>query len=579
MCGIFALVTSDNHAPEITFKGLSDIEYRGYDSWGLAFSVDGILTTIKQTGFLPKVLALPSSNISLGHTRWATHGGVTKENSHPHGDCKNELVMVHNGIAENYLDLKKHLKKHIFISETDSEIIIHSIEEEYAKFKDLRKSVAIVFNKLEGLNAIVVSDGIQIIACKKGSPLILGKLKDGFALASDPNALLPLTNQLIFIEDEQMVVLNKELHLYWAKNLKNIKPEFTKVTWDYTSSNLQNYTHFMEKEINETPKIIETIIKNSDVAEIIARKIKTAFGTYFIGCGTAAYACLAGTYLFSKFAKKHVNFSIGSEFNYIEDYLTSKSLVIAVSQSGETIDTIEPVNSAKLKKAKIVAMTNTLGSTLYRTADYKLLLNAGVEKAVASTKAFIAMLSEMILLSFMVSGKKKTGIEILKKSALEIKSILKRGKELDKLINFISKQDHIFCLGRGLSYPIALEAALKIKETSYVHAEGYAAGELKHGPLALIAKSTPVIVFVPNDETKDGILANAKEVQARGGYVVGVGSENNPVFDFFFKVKDCGASSIIPHTVFAQLLAYKLAIKRGLNPDKPRNLAKSVVVR
>ncbi|MFA5933270.1 MAG: glutamine--fructose-6-phosphate transaminase (isomerizing) [Microgenomates group bacterium] len=579
MCGIFALIDSGNHAPQTAFKGLSDIEYRGYDSWGISYPLDGLFQTVKEIGFLPKVLLLPCSNISLGHTRWATHGGVTEANAHPHSDCKNELVMVHNGIVENYLELKKGLKKHTFKSETDSEVIIHLIEEEFKKTKNLVKSVAKIFNILEGLNAIVVSDGTQIIACKKGSPLVLGKLKEGYALASDPNALLSLTDKLIFIEDGQMVVLNGKLKIMEVKNLKEIEPKFTKVVWDYASSTLNNYKYFMEKETNEQPKVIETILKNSKVLEEIATEIRKAYGTYFIGCGTAAYACLAGTYLFSKFAKKHVNFSIGSEFNYIEHALTPKSLVVAVSQSGETIDTIEPVNAAKAKKCKIVAMTNTLGSTLYRNADYKLLLNAGVEKAVASTKAFIAMLSEMILLTFMVAGKKQTGIEILEKSAIEIKSILKHEKNLEVLVKVIAKQDHIFCLGRGLSYPIALEAALKIKETTYVHAEGYAGGELKHGPLALISKGTPVIVFVPNDETKDGILANAKEVQARGAYVIGVGPENNPVFDFYFKVKDCGASSIIPHTVFAQILAYKLALKKGLNPDKPRNLAKSVVVR
>jgi len=581
MCGIFALIDSGNQAPQTAFKGLSDIEYRGYDSWGIAYwKVDDRKWKIeKETGFLPKNISLPCSIISLGHTRWATHGGVTKDNAHPHADCKNELVMVHNGIVENYLELKKTLRKHSFKSETDSEVVIHLIEEEFQKSKDLVKSVAKIFNILEGLNAIVVSDGIQIIACKKGSPLVLGKLKTGFALASDPNALLSLTDKLIFIEDNQMVVLNGELKLMNVKNLKEIEPKFTKVVWDYASSALNNYKYFMEKEINEQPKVIETILKNSKTSEEIAKEIRKAYGTYFIGCGTAAYACLAGTYLFSKFAKKHVNFSIGSEFNYIEHALTPKSLVVAVSQSGETIDTIEPVNAAKAKKCKIVAMTNTLGSTLYRNADYKLLLNAGVEKAVASTKAFTAMLSEMILLTFMVSGCKQIGIDILKKSAEETKGIIRREKDLDPLVKIIAKENHIFCLGRGLSYPIALESALKIKEITYMHAEGYAGGELKHGPLALISKGTPVIVFVPSDETKDGILANAKEVQARGAYVIGVGPENNPVFDFYFKVKDCGASSIIPHTVFAQIFAYKLALKKGLNPDKPRNLAKSVVVR
>ncbi len=578
MCGIFGYVGKKNNAPQIVFSGLIDIEYRGYDSWGVAYWKvdDGRWKLEKKIGFLPSSFQFPASNISIGHTRWATHGGVTVENAHPHSSCDNKLVLIHNGIVENYLELKKSLKNHNLKSETDSEVIIHLIEQEKGS---LREAVAKVFNKLEGLSAIVVSDGKEIIACKIGSPLVVGQTSDGFLVASDPNALLPLTNKLIFLEDGQMVVLNSKLKLYEVEDLNEIEAEFSLIEWEYSKADMEKFPHFMLKEIYEQPKVLYNQIQSLDSVEKIVEEIKSAHGTYFIGCGSASYTCLLGEYAFSKIAKKHVNFSIGSEFNYTEDFLTNKSLLIAVSQSGETIDVVEPVAHAKQRGAKIVALTNTLGSTLYRTVDLKHLLNAGPEKAVASTKAVIAMVANMLLYAYGVAGKLDLGVKVVEDSAKEIEEIIKRQEEIKILTKKIYRSKHIFVLGRGLSYPVALEATLKIKETSYIHAEGFASGELKHGCIALIDKGTPVIVFVPNDETKSAILANAEEVKARGAFVIGVGVEKGEVFDYFFKVKDVGASSVLPHIVFAQFLGYFLATKLGLNPDKPRNLAKSVTVK
>ncbi|MCL4420031.1 SIS domain-containing protein, partial [Patescibacteria group bacterium] len=354
---------------------------------------------------------------------------------------------------------------------------------------------------------------------------------------------------------------------------------FIKVDWEYNKAALFKHKYFLEKEIYEQPKVLRAIVDNGHELEKIAGFIKKSFGTYLIACGSASYSCLLGTYLFSKIAKRHVNFAVGSEFNYIQDYLTDKSLLIAVSQSGESIDVIEPVTSAKQKGTKIVGLVNVLGSSLYRIADYPVLLQAGPEKAVCSTKALIAMFANMVILSYCLVGKRKEAEKIVLDSASEIESIIRRKKEIEKLAEKLYKSGHIFILGRGLSYPVALEAALKIVENSYIHAQGFAAGELKHGVISLIEKDTPVIVYVPNDETKEAILANAMEVEARGAYVIGVGFENNPVFDYFFEVKDTGVSSVIPHTVFAQFLSYYLALKLGRNPDKPRNLAKSVTVR
>ena len=599
MCGIFGLIGNSDDAPSKTFKGLADIEYRGYDSWGIASwklaakgeprqrRETGNWKIDKKIGFLPSSIKPLTSSIAIGHTRWATHGGVTEANAHPHVDCSGKLVIVHNGIVENYLELKKTLKNHKFKSETDTEVIIHLIEEEYGKSKNLTKAVSAVFKKLNGLNAIVVSDGKEIVVCKIGSPLVVGVANGEFLVASDPNAILPHTKKLLFLEDGQLVVLYQGVKLYHLQGdlgrhpgrLKKIKPKFTEVTWDYSQAKLDQYPHYLLKEIHEQPAVLRAISQNVEETEKISRLIKKAYGTFLIACGSASYSCLLGVYLFSKFAKKHVNFSIGSEFNYIQDYLTPKSLLIAVSQSGESIDTLEPVMAAKKKGVKIIGLVNVLGSTLYRLADYPILLNAGVEKAVCSTKALTAMFAYMVLLSYCLVGKRNEAEKIILESAREIESIIERKEEIKKLAKKISKKEHMFFLGRGVSYPVALEATLKIKENTYIHAEGFAGGELKHGVISLIEKDIPVIVFVPDDETKDAMLANAMEVSARGAFVIGIGPENNPVFDYYFKVKDVGASSVIPHPVFAQLLSYYLALELGRNPDKPRNLAKSVVVR
>lgn len=579
MCGIFGLIDKKNDAAKIVFKGLSDIEYRGYDSWGISFLERNRLKVIKKIGFLPKKLDLPKSNLAIGHTRWATHGAVTDANAHPHQDCTNFLSLVHNGIVENFQELKKKLKSHKFRSETDSEIIVHLIEEEYKKTKDLAESTSKIYKLLEGLNAIVVTNGKIIVAVKNGSSLVVGKTISGYAVASDSNALLPLTKKLIFLEDNQLAVLSDQIGLYDALTLDKLGEKFTDVEWDYSQADLKHFKHFMLKEIYEQPKVLRVSLQNIDQIKILSQSIKKAFGTFFIGCGTASYACLAGVYLFSKVAKKHVNFSIGSEFNYIEGYLKKNSLLIAISQSGETIDIVEPVSNLKKKGVKIASITNSQGSTLYRLGHLKLLLGAGPEKAVVSTKAFLSMLAHVILLSFSLSNRSDEGIKIIEESAKEVELILKHKRRIMNIAEKLKAKKHIFCLGRGLSYPIALESALKIKETSYVHAEGFASGELKHGSLALIEKGTPVIVFSPDDETKQAVLANAMEVKARGGFVIGVSSKPSKAFDFYFKINDVGASSIIPNVVFAQLLAYFLSVKNNINPDKPRNLAKSVVVR
>lgn len=587
MCGIFGYVGKREDSANIILEGLKLLEYRGYDSWGIAVKKGKKLVLEKHVGKIGDAkINLPDSVLGIGHTRWATHGGVTINNSHPHLDCLSTIAVVHNGIVENFQELKEELRKkgHKFISETDTEVIPHLIEENL-KHEGFATSVRDAFNTLKGLNAIVVANAVskEIVAAKTGSPLIVGIGDQEIFIASDASAIVKHTSKVIFLEDNQMVILGEKLKLINLPDGKEIKPNFHILDWKFEEEEKGKYKHFLLKEINEQPRVIENIALNYN-AEInqLAKLIKHAFGTFMLGCGTASYSALAGTYLFSRVAKKHVNFSIGSEFNYLEDYLTNKSLVIPISQSGETIDVVDPVANAKKKGSKIAAIVNVLGSTLYRQADYKILLGAGQEKAVVGTKSFIAMVSVLILAAYSLAEKQAQGKNLLMRAAQNVKEILKQGfgESLQKAADELKDKKHIFIIGRGLSYATALEATLKIKETACIHAEGFAGGELKHGVIALIERGTPCIVFAPNDETYDDIISNAQEIKARGGFIIGIGPKNNTVFDRFLETADAGDATIIPQVVISQLLAYYLALKRGIkDPDKPRNLAKSVTVK
>jgi len=587
MCGIFGYTGNKTNAANIILEGLKGLEYRGYDSWGIAIKVGDTIESEKHVGKIGEAeTILPNSTIGIGHTRWATHGGVTVENTHPHSDCKKQVAVLHNGIVENFQELKDELLKkgHIFVSETDTEVIAHLIEE-YLITEDFVTSVKQAFNQLKGLNAIVAlyTKSAQIIAAKNGSPLILGVGKNELFVASDASEIVKHTKQVIFLEDKQMAVLDQKITLYNLSENKVIEPKIHTLDWQFEKADKGEFAHFILKEIFDQPRVIENIALNHH-SEInsLAQMIDEAQGTFLLGCGTASYAALASVYLFSSIAKKHVNFSIGSEFKYLEDYLTPKSLLIPISQSGETIDVVEPVGKAKKKGVKVAAITNVLGSTLYRQADFKFLLNAGVEKAVIATKSFIAMMATLLLTTYTLAGKQNDGIEILKQAAVNVSKILSDNtlNHIKTLAKKLGKADHIYILGRGLSYAAALEATLKIKETACIHAEGFAGGELKHGVISLIDKGTPCIIMAPNDDTFDEIVSNAQEVKARGAFIIGIGPKNNKVFDEFIQTADIKEGTLIPQIVISQLLAYELALVRGIpDPDKPRNLAKSVTVK
>jgi glucosamine--fructose-6-phosphate aminotransferase (isomerizing) len=585
MCGIFGYIGKRTDAAEIVFEGLKLLDYRGYDSWGVAVKNKDKIAIEKKTGKIgDNKISLPNSTLGIGHTRWATHGGVTTANAHPHTDCSGEIAVLHNGIIENFEQLKNDLikKGHVFLSETDTEVVAHLVED-FLKQEDLVNAIKDAFNLLKGLSAIVVihTKSNKIVIAKNGSPIVVGKGKDEFFVASDTAGILPYTKEVLFLKDNELVSLSETLELYSLPQLKSITPVFETINWKIEQAQKGKYAHFMLKEINEQPTVIRNIATTyadqiSDLADII----KQSRGVFFIGSGSASYACLAGTYLFSKIAKRHVNTTVASEFNYLEDFLTENSLIIPLSQSGETIDVIEPLTRAKKKGSKILALVNVLGSTIYRMADYKLLLGAGPEKAVASTKAYIAKIAVLVMLAFTLEEKIEDAREILLKSADEVERLIedKNFQKVKKIAQKLQDKEHIYIIGRGMSYPTALEGAMKIKEVSYMHAEGLAGGEIKHGPIALIEKGTPCIVLAPSDETFDAIMSNAIEIKSRGGYIIGVSSKNSPVFDEWIEVKETGMP-LLTQVIFMQLFSYCLALAKKLDPDKPRNLAKSVTVK
>ncbi|MEN9407038.1 MAG: hypothetical protein RLZZ455_254 [Candidatus Parcubacteria bacterium] len=588
MCGIFGYIGKKETAAEMILEGLRTLEYRGYDSWGIAVKIADRIAVEKKVGKIGNAkVTLSKSSIGIGHTRWATHGGVTTANAHPHLDCTEKIALLHNGIIENYALIKEELiaKGHRFISETDTEVAVHLIEENLKTSDDFPEAVRMAFRRFTGLNAIVVmsSEKDQVVAAKNGSPLVVGRNGDAFFLASDTAGIVLHTKEIHFMKDNEMVVLGDDISLLNVSDGAPLVPEFETIDWAIEEADQGDFPHFMIKEIVEQPKVIRNIAETySDQIDDLAQVIKNAKGTFFIGAGTAYHASLAGVYLFSKIAKEHVNTSMASEFNYLEDFLTKQSLIIALSQSGETIDIVEPLTRAKLQKgSQIVAIVNALGSTIYRMADKKLLLGAGPEKAVASTKAYSAKLSVLLLLSYSMIEKTSSAQQQLLEAATEIDRLTSDAQlqNIERLAEMLHMKQHMFTVGRGVSYATALEAALKIKEVSYIHTEGLAGGELKHGTIALIEKGTPCIVFAPQDETYEAILSNAMEIKARGGLIIGISPKKAEVFDHWIEVKETGDAAILTQIVPAQLLAYYLAVKKGFDPDKPRNLAKSVTVK
>lgn len=578
--------------------GLKRLEYRGYDSWGIAYGVRP--SVYKKAGKISElnidlVTQLPNypARAGLAHTRWATHGGVTDDNAHPHLDCTGKIVVAHNGIIENWEELKNKLqdKGHEFKSETDTEVVPHLIESELSEsgeiveLSEVSEAVRRAFNRLEGLNAVAVyfPQLDSIVAFRNGSPLVVGVGEGEYFVASDIPAFLPYTRKVSYLADgEGLVIQNSGIKIQDAKTGEFRKPKIEEISWEAEDADKGIYPHYLIKEIKEQPEVLARLAQYpQEEIKVVASMIKSAFGAYVTACGTASHAAQIAAYFFSNIAKRQVNFAVGSEFPFSEDFLTPKSLLVAASQSGETMDTLEAVRAAKKHGSKVVALVNVPGSSLARMADHALLLDCGPEKAVVSTKAYTAKLAIFLLLASQLAGELEKGRMLVCQAGKQLEEMFKGGVEekLRELAQDLKGVEHIYVIGRGLNYPTALEAALKIKEASYIHAEGFAGGELKHGVITLIEEGTPCLVFVANDETKASILSNAMELKSRGGFIIGVSPEDNEVFDEWIKVSDVGSASPIVNVVPAQLLAYHLAVERGLDPDKPRNLAKSVTVK
>lgn len=604
MCGIFAYHGHRTSAPQIVIEGLKHLEYRGYDSWGIAYKKNDEIIIHKQIG---KISDFDSKNkfdssdeaigeidqsnikkIAIGHTRWATHGGVTQKNAHPHFTESKNIVLIHNGIFENYLEIKKFLQKkgHKFASQTDTEVIAHLMEE-YRKTHPFEDSVKLAIKEMEGRFALVIinKENKKLIGVRKGSPLIVGvgKTKGEYFIASDIPAFLKYTNKVNYLDDNQMVIIERNTikFLDLTEN-KEIRKRLIEINWTVESTEKGVFPYFMIKEIMEQKDTLKRAIdQDPSIIEAVAKEIKKACGTFVVGCGTAGKVGMVSEYLFSKISKKHINFTFGSEFPNYQEFLTNKTLMIAISQSGETADTLEAIEVAKKKGVKVASIVNVESSTMARISDMVIPIKAGPEKAVASTKATTSQLAILTLLAYACNGGIHEGKQLLIETASQINDMLNPRYEdyIMRIAKKFKNVESMYIIGRGMNYPIALESAIKLQEVSYIHAEGFAGGELKHGPIALISKNTPVIAFVANDDQKKAILSNAMEISARGGYIIGVSPENHEVFDYWIRVPDTGNASPIVNIIPIQILAYQLAVLRKNDPDKPRNLAKSVTVK
>ncbi len=586
MCGIIGIVSKDFFAINDLINSLKKLEYRGYDSAGVAITNAGNIKYYKSIGrikFLEeKIKENPNTKIGFAHTRWSTHGGVTEENAHPQFDCNKKIAVIHNGIVENYLELKKELvqRGHVFRSETDTEVIAHLIED---FDENLLEAVRNTFKRIHGRNTFLVLDPAneKMVAAKKGSPLVAGISDNAYYIASDVPAFLKHTRNVVFLDDNEFVSMDKESIKFFDYE-KELKKDVQKIDWTIEEAKKGEYPHFLIKEILEQPYAIEMAsTQDDDKIKEIAGKINNSYGSFLVACGTASHAALAGTYFFSKIARKHINFSVASEFPLHKYFLTDRSLVIAISQSGETADTLEAIEAAKENDAMVVSIVNVMGSSLMRKSDYAFLTRAGPEISVASTKAFTSQLSVLLLLAYACANKLEEGKKILKYTSIQAKEMLTKEymEKINSLAGMLKDKEHIYIIGKGFNYPAALEAALKIKEVSYIHAEGFASGELKHGVIALVDKGTPCIAIVANDEVKQDVISGAIEMKSRGGFIIGISPDFNEAFDLWIKVPDAGNASPILNVMPMQLLAYYLAVLRGTDPDYLKNLAKSVTVK
>ncbi|MCI0482968.1 MAG: glutamine--fructose-6-phosphate transaminase (isomerizing) [candidate division NC10 bacterium] len=608
MCGIIGYVGPKKAVP-VLLDGLKRLEYRGYDSAGVAFLQQGALQIYRSVG---KIKDLENTlwgkdlagDIGVGHTRWATHGRPSEANAHPHVDCSGELVVVHNGIIENYVPLKEKLiaEGHRFTSETDTEVIAHLVEH-YLE-GDLEAAVRRALREVAGAYAIAVlwqGDPDRLVVARCSSPLVVGIGEGEFLVASDIPALLSHTRNVLFLEDQELAVISREGVTVTTMEGEPVQRPATRISWSPVLVEKGGYKHFMLKEIHEQPRAIrETLLGRYsleageiylDGMEAVAETLPSLRRVVLVACGTSWHAALVGKFLLEELCQVPVEVDYSSEFRYRELVLGPDTLVLTISQSGETLDTLVALREAKRRGCRVVSIVNVVGSSIARESDGVCYTHAGPEIGVASTKAFTAQLTALYLLALYLGRHRgvldSSRVQELLPPLLRLPQLaeetMRSDEVVERLSHLYSEHTDFLFLGRGINYPVALEGALKLKEVSYIHAEGYPAGEMKHGPIALIDARMPVVVLAPQDRTHPKILANIQEVKARGGVVIAVGTAGDP--ELRALVDHCiSIPATTPHltpilmVIPLQLLAYHIAVRKGCDVDQPRNLAKSVTV-
>ncbi|MBM3749753.1 MAG: glutamine--fructose-6-phosphate transaminase (isomerizing) [Acidimicrobiia bacterium] len=614
MCGIVGYVGDQPLLP-VLIEGLRKLEYRGYDSAGVAVVRHGELDIRRSAGKLSKledvIATRPiTGEYGIGHTRWATHGRPTEENAHPHQDCKGRIVVVHNGIIENYLELKRALiaAGHRFVTETDTEVVAHLVEQEW-RGDGLAAAVRRALTQLRGLFALVLisaDDPDTIVAARNGPPVVVGLGQGEFFVASDVPAILAHTRQVVFLDDRQMVIVTRTGAAFCDFDGVPVAREAQTINWDPVMAEKAGYKHFMLKEIHEQPWAVrETILGRASVEsgkvfldemKLSPEALRDIDRIVILACGTSWHSALIGKFLIEDLARVPVEVDYGSEYRYRDPIVESRTLAIVITQSGETADTLAALREAKQEGARSIAICNVVGSMATRESDGTVYTHAGPEIGVASTKAFTAQLVALQLLAVHIAqvrgvltdARAVQLLQGLEQLPRQIEEALNEDAAIEELAKKLHQRRDFLYLGRGINYPIALEGALKLKEISYIHAEGYPAGEMKHGPIALIDEDLPVVAIAPNDHVLEKMIGNIQEAKARGGQVIVVTSQSHthafdeildPARDVVLTVPDADPLLMpVLLTVPLQLLAYHIAVRRGCDVDQPRNLAKSVTV-
>ncbi|OQX84491.1 MAG: glutamine--fructose-6-phosphate transaminase (isomerizing) [Candidatus Latescibacteria bacterium 4484_7] len=609
MCGIIGYIGQSNEVGKILIEGLKRLEYRGYDSAGIAIVRDGSLTWEKTAGKIVKLEEKLrgtdlSGSLGIAHTRWATHGEPNRVNAHPHLDCEKKIALVHNGIIENYKVLKQSLEAegHEFETETDTEVLVHLIEKFY-KDDELEVAVQKALKMVDGTYGILViaaDDPDKLVGARNGSPIVVGIGEGECFVASDVAAILKHTRQVIYLEDHEMIVATHEsFHTTTIEN-EHVDHNVHEVEWDLEMIEKGGFPHFMLKEIFEQPETIRNAMRGRLISStgdarlgglnMTEEELRAIKRIVLIGCGTSWHAALIGEYLIEEIARIPVEVEYASEFRYRNPVIEDGTLVFAISQSGETVDTLAALREAEKRGAHCMGICNVVGSTIARESHAGVYIHAGPEIGVASTKAFTSQITVLSLLALVLGRMRMVSstegqkiVKALQTLPDQVAEILKSDDEVKKIAEAYYQHNNFLYLGRGANYPVALEGALKLKEISYVHAEGYPAAEMKHGPIALIDENMPVVFICPKDSAYNKVIGNINEVKARQGKVIAITNKGNKdvidmadhviyipkTLDFLYPVL-----AVIP----LQLLAYHIAVLRGCNVDQPRNLAKSVTV-